>query len=118
MGGPKSRRKWGEVVLTLLELATGEGSEARAGPRLMGPCSWPHPGPRASTHPSNCEAELRILAASCPSVKKGREEILGDEEPLLQLEDKSLLLPGGLRAGDILSGSYPSEGQGRTRYAA
>ena len=50
-------------------------------------------------------------------MKKGREEILRDEEPLLQLEDKSLLLPGGLRAGDILSGSYPSEGQGRTRYA-
>lgn len=64
MGGPKSRRKWGEVVLTLLELATGEGSEASAGPRLVGPCSWPHPGPRASTHPSNCETELRILAAS------------------------------------------------------
>lgn len=50
-------------------------------------------------------------------MKKGREEILGDEEPLLQLEGKSLLLPGGLRAGDTLSGSYPSEGQGRTRYA-
>ena len=63
-GAPNPEGSGEEVVLTLLELATGEGSEARAGPRLVGPCSWPHPGPRASTHPSNCEAELRILAAS------------------------------------------------------
>lgn len=64
MGPQIQKEEWGEVVLTLLELATGEGSEARAGPRCLGPCSWPHPGPGASTHPSNCETELRILAAS------------------------------------------------------